>query len=114
MFSIRHLKILQWNINGIRSKREELMQLIKEQGILVGCLQETLLDNKDWKSPRDYNIERSSHIAGEGHRGVATLIHKSQNYQTQNINTTLEAVAITIYVPKPFTICNIYCSPNNE
>ena len=74
----------------------------------------TLLDNKDWKQPRDYNIERSSHIAGEGQRGVATLVHKSQNYQRQNINTTLEVVAITIYVPNPLTICNIYCSPNKE
>ena len=27
------------------------MQLIKEQGIFVGCLQETLLENKDWKQP---------------------------------------------------------------
>ena len=114
MFSVRHLKILQWNINGIRSKREELMQIIKESGIFIGCLQETLLEDKDWKPPRDYNIERSSHIAGEGHRGVATLVHKSQNYQRQNINTTLEVVAITIYAPNPLTICNVYCSPNKE
>ena len=84
------------------------MQLIKEQGIFVGCLQETLLENNDWKQPRNYNIERSSYIAGEGYPGVATLVHKSLNYRRQNINTTMEVVAITFYVPNPLTKCNVY------
>ncbi|WP_435331506.1 hypothetical protein, partial [Klebsiella pneumoniae] len=59
MGSIKQLNILQWNINGVRAKGEELAKLIKEKDIFIACLQETLLENKEWKPPRDINIERS-------------------------------------------------------
>ena len=62
--------------------------------------------------PRNYVIEKSPHIAGEGNRGVAVLLHRAVPYTRLNINTTLEAVAVKIDQKRSYTICSLYMSPN--
>ena len=64
--NLNKLRILQWNIQGIRAKQEELQAILNNQQISVACIQETLLEDKIWNPPRNYSIEKSSHIAGEG------------------------------------------------
>ena len=111
---IEKLNILQWNVQGVRAKQEELRSILSGSAISIACLQETLLGDTLYKGYRDYNIEKSPNIAGEGNRGVALLVHKTLPYTRININTTLEAVAISVPGNKRYTICSIYLSPNTN
>ena len=93
---LNSLRILQWNIQGIRAKQEELQAMLNNQSVSIACIQETLLENKLWNPPRNYIIEKSPHIAGEGNQGVAVFLHRAVPYTRLNINTTMEAVAVKI------------------
>ena len=110
--NLNKLRILQWNIQGIRAKQEELQAILHNQLISIACIQETLLEDKIWNPPRTYSIEKSPHIAGEGNRGAAILLHKAIPYTRLHINTTLEAVAVKLYQKQSYTICCLYLSPN--
>ena len=109
---LNSLRILQWNIQGIRAKHEELQAILYNQSVSIACIQETLLENKLWNPPRNYAIEKSPYIAGEGNRGVAMLLHRAVPYTRLNINTTLEAVAVKIHLKRSYTVCSLYMSPN--
>ena len=105
------LNILQWNIQGIRSKYQELRTILHDEKILVACIQETLLGDTSWQPTKTYTIEKSPHT-GDQNRGVAVLCHATLKYNRVRLYTTLEAVAITIHSNKQYTICSIYISPS--
>ena len=109
---LNSLRILQWNIQGIRAKHEELQAILYNQSISIACIQETLLENKLWSPPRNYAIEKSPYIAGEGNRGVAVLLHRVMPYTLLNMNTTLEAVAIKIHLKRCYTVRSLCMSLN--
>ena len=112
--SMNKLRILQWNIQGVRAKQTELQTMLSDNSITIACIQETLLENSKWNPPKNYSVERNSHIAGEGNRGVAVLLHNSIPYTRLNINTTLEAIAVNVHQEQSYTICSIYLSPNKS
>ena len=107
------LNIMQWNIQGLRSKQEELRKILQDKDILVACLQETLLGDTHWQPIKLYNIEKGLHLAGDNYRGTALLLHKSLQYSRVPLRTTLEATAVTIYSGSKITVCSIYLSPNS-
>ena len=106
------LKILNWNIQGLRAKYHELSSILREGQVPVACLQETILGDASWGPSHSYKIEKSPHIGGEQNRGVAILLHSALQYSRIQLNTTLEVVAVTIHSDRPYTICSIYLSPN--
>ena len=95
--SLNKLRILQWNTQGVRAKQTELQTILSDNSITVACIQETLLENCNWIPPKNYSVERSPHIAGEGNRGVAVLLHSSIPYTRLNINATLEAISVNVH-----------------
>ena len=111
---LNKLRILQWNLQGLRAKQTDLKSILSHQAITVACLQETLLEDHKWNPPRNFCLERGPFIAGESYRGTALLIHKSIPYKRININTTLEAVAVSIQSTRRYTICCLYMSPNRN
>ena len=112
--SLNKLRILQWNIQGVRAKQTELQTMLSDNSITIACIQETLLENCEWNPPKNFSVERSPHIAGEGNRGVAVLVHNTIPYTRLNINTTLEAVAVTTHQTQSYTFCSLYLSPNRN
>ncbi|MEL6605957.1 MAG: reverse transcriptase domain-containing protein [Cyanobacteria bacterium J06614_10] len=110
--NINKLNILQWNIQGLRSKTQELNTILSDKKIMIACLQETLLEDTQFQPNRKFQIERSPHFANMQNRGVAILINNMINYSRIRLNTTLEAVAIRIHSIKTYTLCSIYLSPN--
>ncbi|MEL7079277.1 MAG: reverse transcriptase family protein [Cyanobacteria bacterium J06582_2] len=107
------LTIIQWNIQGLRSKYDELLSLFNEKKLLVACLQETLLGDSRWQPSKKFKLERAPFFAGCNNRGVAMVLHSTLQYTKVPLQTTLEAVAITIHSGKNITICSIYLSPNS-
>ena len=106
------LNIAQWNIQGLRSKYQELRTILNEENIQVACLQETLLGDTEWQPSKQFKLEKSPHFGGNNNRGVALMLHSALQYSRINLRTTLEVVAVTIHNGKEFTIGSIYLSPN--
>ena len=63
---------------------------------------------------RNFKLEKSPHFGGENNRGVALMIHGALQYTRLRLNTTLEAVAVTVPLGKKYTVCSIYLSPNRR
>ena len=109
---LEKLTLLNWNIQGIRAKHQELSSILSERQVSVACLQETILGDANWQPGKRYKIEKSPHIGGEQNRGVAIMLHSSLQYSRVPLNTTLEAVAVKILSNKQYTICSLYLSRN--
>ena len=56
--------LLNWNIQGIRAKHQELNSILSERQVSVACLQETILGDANWQPGKRYKIEKSLHIGG--------------------------------------------------
>ena len=63
---------------------------------------------------RNFKLEKSPYFGGENNSGVALMIHGTLQYTRLRLNTTLEAVAVTVHSGKRYTVCSIYLSPNRS
>ena len=103
------MKIIQWNIQSITSNFSELKVLLNNLNPSCVCLQETMLGDKKFRPPSNYNIVQSPKKRDDGHeRSVAILVNKNNNFRTVQLNTSLQAVAIKIWLGKWYTVCSIY------
>lgn len=71
------LKIINWNANGIRTKINELEELLNRLGIDLCLITETKLNKKmnnvNVKNYNIYRLDRNTNVAGGG---VAILVNK--------------------------------------
>lgn len=101
--------LIQWNLASYRSKFAELKLLLRDFSPSCVCLQETLLRDLPGIPPSHYSLVQSRVTRPDGHeRGAAILVHKSFNFQHFPLNTTLQAVAVTLRLSKAYTICSLY------
>lgn len=102
-------KIIQWNMQSYKSKFSELKILLNEMNPICVCLQETLHRDSTPPPPSGYNIVTSKRKRNDGHeRGTAILINKHVTYEPINLNTTLQACAVKIYLDKMYSVCSLY------
>ena len=109
--------ILQWNLNSYQRKFCEIKLLASRHAPACMCLQETLITSARIYPPSGYNaVHRQSDPTVNHDRGVAILINKNFHHEHLNLNTRLQAVAVKIYMNKPYTICSIYLphEPTNK
>ena len=100
--------LMQWNCQGARGKKDELLDYIHNFKIDIIALQETKLDDKHHLKIPDFNVERyDGHINHGAHGGVATYIHNHLPYERIPIQTQIQAVAVRIQTSSFITICNI-------
>lgn len=82
----------------------------------IMCIQETNFKNNTFKSIKNFDIHfknRSNCISASG--GVATYINKNILNEEIKLNTTLEAVASSIFLQsKKICICNLYLPNSHE
>ena len=108
--------IMQWNMQSYRQKFSNLKCLLHKYAPLCVCLQETLLnpDNLQHYPPSQYTMVHSRRARQDGHeRGAAVLIHKRIQYNVIQLNTDLQAAAVTIHFQRKFTICSLYLPHHN-
>ena len=101
-------KILQWNINGLKTRLPRLQALIHETQPKILALQEIKLNDNSPISFRGFNIYKKLRpVAGGG--GVCLAVHTQIPSTPIQLNTDLEAVACTVYFKDfSFSICNVY------
>ena len=101
--------ILQWNLQSYRTKFSELKQLINFYSPICICLQETLLKPGNNYPPSQYNLIHSSPTRADGHeRGAGILVHTRVHFETVDLNTDLQAVAVSLFLRQKYTVCSLY------
>ncbi|KAK7867868.1 hypothetical protein R5R35_008617 [Gryllus longicercus] len=101
--------IIQWNINGCISHYCELKLLLANHTPMCVCLQETHFKPEDRFNFRGYKTFRSDVEPDRRARGgVAILISNTHPASRLDLNTPLQAVAVTLYKPLKMTVCCIY------
>ena len=100
--------ILQWNINGFRSKNLGLLGLMQEISPAVVALQETKLEIGVPIKIKNYDqVYRSDRNCHGG--GICIAIHNSIPSHEIVVNTNLEMVACRVmFRNMKLTICNVY------
>src|SRR5436190_2167895 len=103
--------LLHWNINGLKSHYEELQLLVNEKHPNIVCIQETKLHYFANFRFKGYNVYRKDHFQNQACGGVVIQTANSLDAKLLQINTTLQAVAITLEVPHKLTVCCLYIPP---
>ena len=117
----KHIKIIQININGLKSKITELQQLIQQEQADIITIQESKLSDKT-TTPKitNYTAIRTDRQNNKG-GGLITYIHSSLTF-TENILPThldsnyIELQHITLHINKHthHNLINIYIPPRNN
>ena len=107
-------KIIQWNCNGLLSRKAELERFLSVQTNLpdVLCIQESFLNkNISSFSIRGYTTERSDRAQGQ-RGGLVTLVKCGLTYERLPNPTSIEAMIIQIKLQSgKVTIVNVYHAP---
>lgn len=106
--------VLQWNVQGVVNKKEELRLLKKSLKPVMFCLQETKLsperDITDYL--KNYSVYRNDFLGGLiACGGVATLVKKSVYSEQIPLNTSLQAIGVKIklnWLSYDVSVCNVY------
>ena len=114
--------ILSWNCGGLKNKKSFLETYTMDHRPLCIAIQETKLKKEsnfntnisnysyiDKKVEVDRNAQGGQARSAQG--GVAFYVHADVVYKQIKLNTNLQAIAITAYLHKRVTICNIYIKP---
>ena len=100
--------ILQWNCQGIRNKKDEIIHLIKLFKFKILVFHETKLWNNSFKIPLYVEYYRDGHFNRTPHGGVGFLVHQDIPHSRVNISSTIQAVAVSM--EQRITICSVYSS----
>ena len=106
--------ILQWNCRGLANNHPELCILSQQYNPVAICLQETHIadvNKASFKGYAPYHRLDTSHERACG--GSSIFIRNDVIHSPVHLNTNLQAVAVKITLSFVFTICSIYCPPNN-
>ena len=106
--------ILQWNCRSIKANAEEFNLLITEQKPVAICLQETFLKDCDKFSLKHHSCYLKNSIGNlKACAGVAVIVNNNVPHHSVKLNTTLQAVAVSISLNKTITLCSIYLPPSS-
>jgi exodeoxyribonuclease III len=115
MTSDARLRIISWNVNGIRARMPRIAEMLRRERPDVVCLQETRCPYRHFPHKRLEELGyRAQHSPGRQHGGVAILVrsdhcvtrrgaaldHSHDMAEGRWLQTTCEGLTIgTVYVP---------------
>lgn len=107
------MALIQWNTNGFYSHLGELKLITAQIQPIFICIQETRFKGNQTGTLKGYTTFHKNRLdAGNASGGVAILAKNNYHAEEITLQTDLEAVAISTFVPQKITICNIYLPPN--
>jgi len=108
------INVIQWNINGLVKKLNDIKLINQQHDPIIICLQETNLNNTFTPSIKNFNVFSTNRTAcNRASGGVAILVRTDYPSTLLQIQSPLEVVAISIQLESSITICNIYI-PNQK
>ena len=105
--------ILQWNCRSVKANFEELNLSINENKPVAVCLQETFLKDSDrltLKCHSCYFQNCTDNDKASG--GVAVIVNNSVPHRSVRLDSTLQAVAVSVSLNKTITLCSVYLPPS--
>ncbi len=114
-------RILQYNINGIIGKIDELLHYMEYKKILIAAIQETKMTDKSKSiNTPNYTFVRQDRGTDKG-GGLAFLVHKDVHFTLEKTPTSLSRdpnlESMTISIPgdeSPLKIRNVYIPPQSS
>ena len=112
-------RVLQWNVRGLRARQPELLVLMKELDPSCLCLQELKLSNNTQISVgnlyKTYMKLPDTDNNEEMPKGGSLIAVKTSiSHHHIQLNSTLQAVAISFTHGKLKSLCSIYIPPNDR
>ena len=106
-------KIIQWNCRGLKPNYNEVSLLISEYNPSVFCFQETFLKPDDNISLKGFNVYNYVHTDCLRPSGGASIFVKSSFPQRKiDLQTELQATAVSVTLDREITICYVYIPPS--
>ena len=97
--------IIQWNMQGIRNKKDELSELIGAFKANIIAVQETnLWSNTKFNIPCYTEVRRDGHYNMRPHGGVAIYIYSSIPFNSINVTTPIQTVVVRAQLHTSVTI----------
>lgn len=116
--SLKTIKILNWNCNGVKSQRSLLISFLARYNIDVACLTETHLSDGETLNISGYNIIRKDRSARVASGGTAIFIKKKYQFNTLSLDSIVDFEMIGLelkFTNQTYlrTIC-VYKQPNKR
>lgn len=102
------MALIQWNTNGLKHKIDEVKILCQKFNPIAIAIQETRLKNNESVNLPNFNVYVKSSHHVRASRGVALFIKIGLKQEAVVLNSSVQAVACTIYAPKKITLVSIY------
>ena len=108
--------IVQWNCRGVKNKFEEIKLFIKNFNPAAICLQETFLLKDDKISFKNYTIYHypASDANGKAGGGSMIMVRNDVAHTEIEIDSPLQAVAVTVSMQKKLNLCSVYIPPSRS
>ncbi|GBM69287.1 hypothetical protein AVEN_171741-1, partial [Araneus ventricosus] len=105
---------VSWNCRGIRTKLQDIKEMINNlQSVCIG-LQETFLTSNIPLKLRGYNSARKDAATGTRHSGgVCILTSNLYPCTPLTLHTSMQAVAVQVHTRSLVTICCVYLPPHD-
>ncbi|GBL75205.1 hypothetical protein AVEN_194443-1 [Araneus ventricosus] len=89
---------VSWNCRGIRSKLQDIKEMLNYFQLVFIGLQETFFTSNIPLKLRDYNSVRKDAATGANHSGGVCMLSSNLYPSTSlNLNTSLQAVAVQVH-----------------
>ena len=106
--------IIQWNCRGLQANYNEILLLMSKYNPALLCLNETFLkgtDNVTFKKISMYNFINNSERASGG---SSIIVNNAFPHRQILLDSNLQAVAISVTLHRPISICSIYIPPKSK
>ena len=106
--------IIQWNCRGLRNKYEEIQIFIKDYNPIAICLQETFVPENVSVTFSNYSIYSfPAVVVNDKANGGSTIIVRNDIAHNEvQLNSSLQACAVTLSLHKKVTLCCVYFPPS--
>ena len=106
-------KIIQWNCQGLKPNYNEVSLLISIYNPSVFCFQEAFLKPDDNISLKVFNVYNYVHTDCLRPSGGASIFVKSSfPLREIDLQTELQATAISVTLDREITICSVFIPPS--
>ena len=107
-------EIIQWNCRSLKPNYNEVSLLISEYNPFVFCFQVLFLKPDENISLKGFNIYNYVHTDCLRPSGGASIFVKSSFPQRKiDLQTELQATAISVTLDREINICSVYIPPSN-
>ena len=92
-------KIIQWNVQGISKKKDEILKLIKDNGSMIVAIQEKCT-HKKFRIPNYNGFNKTGNCNCRSHGGVS-FCHESVPHAEVPVRSDMQVVSLfTIFLRK--------------